>query len=133
ADAIARGGEGVDICLRHMPLLRQPAEAVEGRPAEDARVREPSRNVADLPDSRVRPVERASNFAAEGAEHVRRGPIDLASAADEMRGRFDHLAVRVELDLPRGGIPDPHRTCASIPPEVLDRPLPAGAPPIQVV
>jgi hypothetical protein len=74
-----------------------------------------------------------AELVSEADQHVRRGAIDAPAAADEIRGRLDHLAVRVELHLLDGGVADADGAGAGVAGEVRKLPLGRRLPPVEIV
>src|SRR5581483_10009207 len=94
--------------------LGEPDRAIEGHPAVQLRVDEVPRLVADLPDALVGAAPRPHREVGDLAEEL--GVVDAqlpAGPAEQVPG-VEQLAERVELQLPRRAVADPHRGRAAV-------------------
>src|SRR5688572_20470714 len=67
-----------------------------------------------LPDTIVRFTPMMADVAAKVAQHPLRFTVQAAPAPQEMRHRFNHLAVNIQLQLVTGRVSDPYRARSRI-------------------
>src|SRR5512146_251154 len=92
------------------PLFLQVYKAIEGDPAQQARVGVVLGSAAWLPDSLVRLVPVNGDVFAEIDKHLLRSTVESATGVRILRGGVDHLAVDIELKLASSCVPDANRT-----------------------